>query len=357
MITISLCMIVKNEAEILARCLDSVADLMDEIIIVDTGSTDGTKEIAARYTDKIYEFDWNQNFAEARNFSFSKATMEYIYAPDADEVLDEENRRRFCELKQTLLPEVEIVQMKYLTPVEYNTVQNAKKEYRPKLFKRLRTFFWVDPIHETIQLSPVVFDSEIEILHLPQNLHSKRDFSIFQTSFAKEGRLSEKIHQMYAKELFVSGEAEDFLEAKEIFQNTLLTSQKEDCIKAASCVLCHIYRLEKNINEFFKLALKDMVTTPCAEICYELGEYFLDSDDVEEAMLWFINASSETESVLDIRRSGDLPLYRLAECYRKLAENMEASGDSDSFFYEDCREQEASYRQAAEKWELPEEFD
>ena len=58
MIEISCCMIVKNEEKVLARCLDSVADLMDEIIIVDTGSTDGTKEIAARYTDKIYDFEW-----------------------------------------------------------------------------------------------------------------------------------------------------------------------------------------------------------------------------------------------------------------------------------------------------------
>ena len=54
MATISLCMIVKNEEQVLARCLDSVADLMDEIIIVDTGSTDRTKEVAARYTDQIY---------------------------------------------------------------------------------------------------------------------------------------------------------------------------------------------------------------------------------------------------------------------------------------------------------------
>ena len=52
MATISLCMIVKNEEQVLARCLDSVADLMDEIIIVDTGSTDRTKEVAARYTEK-----------------------------------------------------------------------------------------------------------------------------------------------------------------------------------------------------------------------------------------------------------------------------------------------------------------
>ena len=94
--TISLCMIVKNEERVLARCLDSVADLVDEIIIVDTGSTDATKEIAARYTEQIYDFVWQDDFAAARNFSFSKASMDYIYAPDADEVLDAENRARFA---------------------------------------------------------------------------------------------------------------------------------------------------------------------------------------------------------------------------------------------------------------------
>ncbi len=76
--TISLCMIVKNEEQTLARCLDSVADLMDEIIIVDTGSTDQTKTIAARYTDRVYTFDWNDDFASARNESLDKATCSYI---------------------------------------------------------------------------------------------------------------------------------------------------------------------------------------------------------------------------------------------------------------------------------------
>ena len=73
MITISLCMIVKNEEKVLARCLDSIADLMDEIIIVDTGSSDNTKEIAKKYTDKIYDFAWIDDFSAARNYSFSKS--------------------------------------------------------------------------------------------------------------------------------------------------------------------------------------------------------------------------------------------------------------------------------------------
>lgn len=58
MATISLCMIVKNEEKVLARCLDSVKPAVDEIVILDTGSTDATKDVAARYTDRIYDFPW-----------------------------------------------------------------------------------------------------------------------------------------------------------------------------------------------------------------------------------------------------------------------------------------------------------
>ena len=170
-------MIVKNEEPVLARCLDSVASMMDEIIIVDTGSTDRTKEIAAQYTSRIYDFTWCDDFSAARNYAFSLATMDYIYCPDADEYLDLENQRRFLRLKGALLPEIEIVQMNYITPPDFNTVQNCKKEPRPKLFKRLRTFSWVDPVHETIRTDPVIYDSDIDILHHPHTMHAKRDFA------------------------------------------------------------------------------------------------------------------------------------------------------------------------------------
>ena len=93
--TISLCMIVKNEEKILRRCLDSLKGIYDEAIIVDTGSTDSTKEIAKEYTDKVYDFVWVNDFSKARNFAMEKATCDYIYMADADEVLDEENRKKF----------------------------------------------------------------------------------------------------------------------------------------------------------------------------------------------------------------------------------------------------------------------
>lgn len=84
---ISLCMIVKDEEKILEKCLNHIHRYVDEIIIVDTGSKDKTIEIAKKYTEKIYNFKWNDNFSEARNFSLQFATKEWILVQDADEFI------------------------------------------------------------------------------------------------------------------------------------------------------------------------------------------------------------------------------------------------------------------------------
>ncbi len=355
MITISLCMIVKNEARVLARCLDSIADLMDEIIIVDTGSTDETKAIAARYTDKIYDFEWNNDFSAARNFSFSKAAMDYIYAPDADEVLNDENREKFRQMKETLLSDIEIVQMKYHTTAKFNTVLNAKTELRPKLFKRLREFSWEDPIHETIRTTPLVYDSDITILHMPLSLHHKRDFSIFKKAFERDGFFSAKIRNMYAKELLKTGDEADFLEAEPIFSSIYQYEPEENAQKEAACVLARCYRLSRNKNGFFKIALKDMLSTPCAEICYELGAYFQAEEDYKEASIWYYNAAYEAESILDIHTSGDLPLHGLISCYEKLLADL-PKDDLFACVEEDRYESALAETKARlESWQPPEE--
>ena len=84
-IPISVCMIVKNEEARLERCLTSLLPYNFEIIIVDTGSTDNTKEVAGKYTPHVYDFAWNDDFSKARNFSLSKASNEWIFMLDSDE--------------------------------------------------------------------------------------------------------------------------------------------------------------------------------------------------------------------------------------------------------------------------------
>ncbi|MBG9544725.1 hypothetical protein ABE29_18765 [Cytobacillus firmus] len=98
---ISLCMIVKDEEKVLDRCLTSVMGIIDEIVIVDTGSTDNTKNIAIKHTDFVYDFEWTNNFSEARNYAASKATGEWILVLDADEFVDPENlKQSISEIKQ-----------------------------------------------------------------------------------------------------------------------------------------------------------------------------------------------------------------------------------------------------------------
>ena len=132
MVSISLCMIVKNEEAVLSRCLNCLSDIVDEIIIVDTGSTDQTIPIAKRYTNQVYNFTWQDDFSKARNFAFSKAHCDYIYSADADEIIDSANIEKFKTLKSMLLPEIEIVQMIYDEKGTVSTVLNAIQELRPK---------------------------------------------------------------------------------------------------------------------------------------------------------------------------------------------------------------------------------
>lgn len=89
--TIALCMIVKNEEQFLRRCLDSVKNKVNQIIIVDTGSTDNTLSIAKEYTNDVYSFKWIDDFSAARNESIKYATTDYILVMDADEYLEDDS--------------------------------------------------------------------------------------------------------------------------------------------------------------------------------------------------------------------------------------------------------------------------
>ena len=319
MVTISLCMIVKNEEKILERCLDSVADLVDEIVIADTGSTDATREIARRYTEKVYDFPWTDDFSAARNFVFSRATQEYIYSADADEVLSPENRERFRLLKETLLPEVEIVQMKYANQLQFNTVYNYDEEYRPKLFKRKRDFVWEAPIHETVRLEPVIYDSDIVITHLPGESHAKRDLANFQKHWRQGYRLPKRLLGMYARELLIAGDEEDFAQAAPVFLEAAADNERDGEEMAQSCcVAAKAARLAGDTVNFFKYTSKVIAEEACSEICCEMGHFYEGLSDWEEAAIWYYNAVYETRPILALQSGGKESLEGLIRCYEAL---------------------------------------
>ena len=316
--TISVCMIVKNEEKNLADCLDCLQKIADEIIIVDTGSTDETKSIASKYTDKVYDFAWVNDFAAARNFAFSKATMDYIYSADADERLDEENCQRFLALKEALIPEVEIVQMYYCNQLENNTIYSFDKEYRPKLYKRVRQFVWQERIHEAVALEPMVFDSDIEIIHKPSAGHGSRDLKAFASMVEKGEILSKRLREIYAKELYIVGELEDYRAAEPFFVSWAEETEDTDELKQACSVLARYYRVAGNDAAFMKYALKVTALEGCSEMCYEIGEYYFVKQDYNEAGMWFYNAANETQALLSLACKEQHAVMRLEECKKQL---------------------------------------
>lgn len=325
MITISACMIVKNEEKFLERCLSCLTGIVDEIIIVDTGSVDKTKEIARRFTDKVYDYSWENDFAKARNFSFSKATKDYIYVADADEVIDVENQNKFRLLKAALIPDIEIVQMWYGNQLEFGTTYNYDREYRPKLYKRVRTFQWEDQIHESVRVDPVIYDSDILIEHRPEESHGDRDFATFIKLIARGEEISDKLHTMYAKELFIVGKDSDFIEALPFFENSIkMGGRGTDAVMEAICVLSKAYRLQRNLEGLFCVCVKGAANQPPSELCYEIGEYFFEKGELLEAILWYENAAYETSSILNIKYQNEYPLVRLEKCYLELNQVEEA---------------------------------
>lgn len=145
--------IVKNEEELLAQAMESVKEF-DEIIVIDTGSTDRTKEIASQYTDKIFDFPWCDDFSAARNEAIKHATGDWIYSIDADQ--------RLLSPVSLVRSEAERAEAGGHKTVLVKTMTDGKHvHYREVFFKKDPEVFWKGAVHEGISI-PSTFKSEIE---------------------------------------------------------------------------------------------------------------------------------------------------------------------------------------------------
>lgn len=150
--TISLCMIVKDEEQYIEKCLQSTQDVVNEIIVVDTGSTDRTIEIAESFGAKIFHFSWNNDFSEARNFSLAQALGGWVLFLDADEELDHRDRHK---LKETVrIAEADAFLFKVHSYVgEENNESDILLDGRVSLFRNQKEFRFKGAIHEEITSS------------------------------------------------------------------------------------------------------------------------------------------------------------------------------------------------------------
>lgn len=165
---ISVCIIAKNEAKNIERCLKALQPYPFEIVITDTGSTDRTREIAAKYTDNIYDFTWTQDFSAARNFCISKAANDWILSIDCDEYLEPVDYALLGSLLRSSSRSVGTIKIK-----NQMTTRSGQDSYFtmsiPRLFNR-KYYHFQSPIHE--QIVPIapkdiysVFATKLCVLH------------------------------------------------------------------------------------------------------------------------------------------------------------------------------------------------
>jgi len=287
MISISLCIIVNNEEAVLARGLDSIKDVVDEIIIVDTGSTDSTKAIARSYTSKVYDFEWIQDFSAARNQAFSKATCDYQMWLDADDIFPPESAAKLQTLKENLDPTVDIVTMKYLTHFDEhgNPILISTRE---RLMKREKGYIWQDPVHEFITLTGNVFYSNIEVHHkkIKAEGHSTRNLDIYKNHENSGKPFTPRQLYYYAREL---KDHANWISAAYYFEKFLDTKKGwlEDNI-AACYNLSICYNALGDTNKIMPILLKSFeYDAPRAEICCEIGYYYKRKKQYLTAIKWF----------------------------------------------------------------------
>lgn len=170
MTTISLCMIVKNEEETLEKCLKSVSDYVDEIIIVDTGSTDNTLKIANNFNAKIYKKNWENDFSKARNEAKKHATKEWILQLDADEYFEEEDIKKISKLIKEASKNVYTLHVQNFI----ETTKIGSTHHAVRLFRNLKNIEYINKIHEQVSINRKICPAEIT------------DIKLYHTGYIKE---------------------------------------------------------------------------------------------------------------------------------------------------------------------------
>ncbi|MCS6852348.1 MAG: glycosyltransferase [Gemmataceae bacterium] len=171
---VSLSMIVKNEEANLPACLESVADLVDEIVIVDTGSTDRTKEVAARFGARVYDFPWIDHFAAARNEGLKHVTGDWVFWLDADDRLDLENRAKLRALFAGL-QDVNLGYMMRCWCLADAKTGEAMYFSHLRLFRNHPLIRWEFRVHEQILPSIMALGGQVQWTDIVIRHHSYQD--------------------------------------------------------------------------------------------------------------------------------------------------------------------------------------
>ncbi len=285
--TLSLCMIVKNEEQTLDRCLNSCHEVFDEIIIVDTGSTDNTVTIAKKYTNKIYHFKWVDNFSLARNYSFSLATSQYVMWLDADDIINKTELDKLKNLKLKLDSNINTIMLKYAIAFDENNAPTFSY-YRERIFKTCDKPKWEDPVHEAIVPYGNILYEDITIEHrkINQSTNPKRNLKIYEALVKNKVDLKPRQLFYYARELYFNSY---YKKAIKVFKQFLLTTNgyKENYIEACLNISKCYQLIKDNKNALEWLFKSFYFDLPRAEILCEIGDIYIRELNYQSAIYYY----------------------------------------------------------------------
>jgi len=324
MSTISLCMIVKNEEAVLARCLDCIKDIVDEIIIVDTGSRDRTKEIALQYTDKIYDFEWIDDFAAARNFAFSKGNCEWLMWLDADDIITQNSQKNLLDLKNKLDSfSYDCIVTKYEVSFDLNGNLELTS-LRERIIRKSKNLKWIGKVHETIKNSAEnsIFINDINITHKKlkseSDIPSERNLNIYK-------KMIEENIELDSRDLFHLGieylDINYYLESIKYFNQAIekgLSDNRSLYIQAIAYLSeCYIStnQYTKSLNILFEFLKK---SPPSKTIILKIVKTYWEQNKVEAALKWCqmcLGFEEKHQGILLDNREDWLPHQYIANIY------------------------------------------
>lgn len=317
---LSICMIVKNETEVLERCLQCLS-FADEIIIVCTSDTLATKEIAAKYGE-VHAFDWCDDFSAARNYAFSLATGDYCMWLDADDCVSPESQQALKDLPLT----ADAYSLPYHVAFD-ESGNTTLSYYRERIVRRSCGFKWVEPVHECMEVSGEIQYVDIPIEHRPGPKESNtRNLDIYRARESAGEPFSARAMYYYAREL---KDHQLWCESMYKFQDFIKRPDGWTEDKISACIgLSEVYIQRGMIDEALgALDHSFSYDLPRPEVCCRIGNVYFERGDMKRAAFWYNLALSVPvptsgfvfEDYLDF-----IPSIQLAVCYDRMGQREKA---------------------------------
>ncbi|HWV45600.1 MAG TPA: glycosyltransferase [Nitrospira sp.] len=333
MTTLSLSMIVKNEEALIERVLACAKTFCDEMIVVDTGSTDRTVELAEKMGAKVYHFEWIEDFAAARNYSLAQCTGDWVMWLDADDIITPECQQKFKEIKETVLNDSlngVVVPYYYLFDAEDNCTCINRRE---RMFRRAAGFQWEHPIHEVIYLTGETITREdvwIEHRFLPGKDSPKRNIRVLAKAMQKEEHYNnQRMVYIAAKELRLQNMFDKSIEYFERFLELNPSRRGWQAYDVYMCMgLCY-KRMDNRLDDARRCFTSAMhADSRRAEAYDELAFLHYEAGEWQYAIPYFETALRCVpplgEDLIALEHYGWLPNEYLSRCYANVGNYYKA---------------------------------